>query len=1367
MPIKPTKDASITSRSHLTGETGDSSKPARSPEPTAQISGHGNSPSPQNSGRLLNQLGETLRADDPAKIVKYTSVLGNALLADGITADRRLVKIRSKTEHLPSMHQSSPPSDNIDDNIDDEDDDDDEFFDARETLDPPDTQSEVLDSTRIDLTTSGPKEAAESALEESGSAPSVKMYRYVTGMISDSLRHLVEGITGKNVNQFLQFSSEVYRDKKPKTFTIKKLTLPDTDNSYCINNASITIHSVKLSEKNRVQIQLSVDGTMQYPSATGETIAGKVKISHSTLDLTFDQEDIPQLLTTGSIAPLIKKIASSYLYAKLPGWKDFASGVKKMLGRATPESQAGPSIGELIAEKLKINQIALLDADIHVDVARQDAPGIRGELDLKSDKINAVLSEDSSSIQCTNTEARLSGNQYAGLLPFSLSTVVQDNFPRLEDGHTSLGIKAPDISIKQEEKGTTVAVPEGILNSEGDIEIENGRLQGVEFGTFDREKANIIAAKVSDITADRIKLPAGSLNMSGTEEGSLNIHEAQLTLMNPVTEPTDAALSTATTTQETTGISLLKRVGKSLVGWIQGTAEKPIKPDIKTSSADPSASVLALQAGSINGDIRGNLNVNGKLEGLGLLIDSQADTIHLQTEQTEITQASLTPIPDNPTDEVLNSPVFKGSTKQIKLTAPKQASPAQPTTITIQQVRGDIKDKEQVVEDMSAAEIELAIRAPGKDVQDIQATARGVDIRTSNIAELKGKASLSTNSARINSHLTYRLPNAHEQKRYPDKWKQLPVILQKSKTEISCESSVKCEITPANQEVPVLQANEIIAEAPSITLTTAEDPQSAHDATGKSQGNRLGGEFTADSITAKGSISQLASDRQIKDTCNTLIAETPELKESIKKLDNLVILPNTSDHLEQAPSPGSIYLHKPSITFMKEERELVAEVKAAKAKAVVEGSNSPASGELKGLTLELKQESDNRQIKLHTDRIQASTKVMTKNELPLDLSVDNLTFASESRQIADESKQPANENKPQLSETQMVNIDDIQFSAGDTHQTDRLNVNVRAHKLAAARNSNTNQPDLLAVNASYLLANNIADTENKNTSIKLSNVRTTLEYGEEVKVCSSLDSEHSTIKLNNLPELVETVQRDLLNRKEGKLPVEMDMTTDIKPGTELTGTVNAKCKGNIGDVIAYFIPAIKRPAYQSLLTFISQIGKRLHFEIKMKDIPVEKAQINIATLMQKTEIKLKFKGSLGWLFKPFLAFTSIFSRSVITRRLHASSKSVDTRGFISLRDFLTKSSVHLVSGESLPALHIPSSLPYLQRLQNEFALNSSRTEVDKQAFIAALGEQKQAAVGSNGASGSEIEAIVTKHGLPKTTEDLNAIYRELGFSKTG
>ena len=1353
MPTIPPENSSIKHPHPLTGTAEHPSRSAEDLEVKAQISTHGNR-TPQSSRRLLNQLNDKLQDNNPAQIVEYTSVLSNALLADGITSDRRLVNIRNKTEHLPSMHQSSPP-------INDLDDDDDEFFDAKETLDSPGTQSEISDTTHTDRVSSNSKASVESTLEESDSTMSKTIYRYITGMISDSLYDLVRGITGKNVNQFLQFSSEVYRDKKPKTFTIKKLTLPDTDNSYCINNASVTINSVKLPDSNRVQIQLSIDGTMEYPSATGETITGKVKVTNSTLDLTFDHDDIPQLLVSGSIAPLIKKIAGSYLYAKLPGWQDFKSSVNKMLGRATPEAQAGPGISELIAEKLKIKQIALLHADVHVDAARKDAPGIRAGLDLKSDEISAVLSEGATSISCINTEAGLSGSQCAGLLPFALSTAVQNNFPRLLDEHTSLNIKAPEMTIKRENKGTTVAVPECTLNTEGDIEIENGQLQDVQFGMFDREAANIMTAKVKNITAGKVRLPIGSLNMPGTEEGSLNINDTKLTLLHPIkqeqSEQADATLPTATTAQETTGISLLKRVGKSLVSWIKGTPEKSGSTGTETSSTDPSASVLAWHAGSVDGDIRGGLNFNGKLKGAGLLIDSHSNEIHLQTKQTEITQASLASTADTSTDEAWNSPVFTGSTQQIELTVPKQASPAQPTTILIQQVSGGIQDEEQAVEDMSVKEIKLAIQTPGEDVMGIQANARDINAHTSNIAGLKGKASLSTSSAQIKSQLTYHhLPGANKQNSYSDKPKQVPAVLQKSETEIRCDAPVKCKITPENSEIPALQADEIIAEAPVITLTSAIDPQSAHDSE-KSQGNSLNGEFTAASITVNGRVSQLATDRQIKDTCNTLIAETPELKKSIETLDDFVVLPKTSDHLEKTPSDASICLHEPSITFMQKEKELIAEVKTTTAEVVVKGSSAPASGQLKGLTLEVKQASDNQQIKLHTDNIQANTNIMTENGLPLDLSVKNFTFASENRQIADESK-------PQLSELQAVNIDDIQFSAGDTGQTDRLNVNVSARELAIARNSRTDQPDTLAVNVSHLSASNFTGTEDsKNTSVELSNVHTMLEYGEDIKVCSSLDSEHSKIKLNNLPELVQTVRKELLDRNERMLPVEVSMTTDITAGAELTGTVNATCKGNIGDVIAYVIPFIKRPAYSSLLSVISHIGKRLHFQINMEKIPVEKAQINITTLMKKTEINLKFKGSLGWLFKPFLVFTAIFSRPIITKSLYAASQSVDTGGFISLTDFLTKNRVQFVSGDSLAALQFPSSLSYLQHLQNELALNSSRTEVDEQAFIEALCEKKQAVAASTETLRSEVEGIVAKYGLPGTTEDLKAIYRELGL----
>lgn len=1338
--------------------------------------------------RLLEQINDA-HTTSPTQTVAYSAKLNALLLAEGITGDERLVNIERSGAPLPSVGQK-----NITIPLEE----DDDFFDAlAEPYNVQQSSPKQTESYARQLY-SAAKSAVGTAVTGTAKfltqAPAI--YIAILNKAASKIASKgLKGIEGHDINQLMISMNEAHTQNKPQTIHLNKLTFLKLDPSYNLTNATVTLHEVSTTDPTKgyhqVRVKVSITADAEYPSPDGGMVRGRIEINEAQLDLNFEHEQvIRKLLTSANVVTTAAQLFGSLAYSKLPGVPGWQR-VKNMAGWG--QDPQAPVSSPSLKSLLMPTALKMKNADIHMALQSKDHPGLQAQFNLKNGEIAYNFTEKLGYLTCKNSQLSLSGEQCAKLMPFTLKKNLEENFPFFKHDHTSLEVTIPDLVLKNEKDNLVVVIPEAAVESKGDLNIHNGRIEDLRVGVFKQPTGSLIASvKAKKLSANHAMVPACSLKLPFEESGKVSVKDANLTFIHsPVSTKTSAA-------------KLIKKEGQSLYqrlkGWV-GLNTAPNKLPARSDKNDDANKLLTFSAASVEADIHGDINFNGELKDFGLMFDSQAEKLHLDVSQlaTEKTSLGKSPEPVSETDEVKVPLTLEGTANDIHLVMPTKRQPDEAMTdieigVTHLNMSGPISTQDTRLENLK-----LTVLRPNEQEFHIMAKGREVHSGTTSIKALKGDGDFEMQEVKIESHMHQRPSTQAEKDAVENFWQKPATKIRQVTADIKTEA-VSGQLTPESSTVagdvkrsrpePVFETLQI--KSPEIHVDMSE-PEGEE---GLGTPKLITGYVNTSEISANGhpELKQLSeNDQHIIEVCQKVSEEMPELKEAMEdKLKKYNLRPE-SERQDYHPTTH-LKIATPSASFSKQGSVVSAQATvpevalsvnegpvnlsaqitgiegsynstegtsklAIKKVAVGEVSKTgsvtllPAEGkttvaEIETITLLQKKTSEeSKSTELHIGDIHAETRIEhlgTKTTVPLKLEVHN----------ADVTKS----DHPRGSDIH-VNIVKTKVATHGRSGDDHIDANLDLETVSVAANFRVKDNKLSTnIGKTNFHSNGIV-----NTDISLKNIGVAVEQTPSgVKICTHIDSEQSGIHFDNLAPL---------KRLEGAgsaLPVKFSLTPHLDQGDELTGTISAECTGNLGEACGYAAPLVKGRKSRLLFSVLKHVCKAMDFKVSVERVPINKGNINVGALMKHIHIDVSFKGKLSWLFRPVLAIAQSVTGYTMRKRFSSMSNSgvVDTQGYVSLTQLLAKNNIHIVTQETMQPVAIPMTTSQVRTALNHLHLHQPLPmDWDEESFRAGIITELEKIYGEDTTLEEDFKSLaaqfVKKHGYPKTVEEFDLVMEDL------
>lgn len=1275
---------------------------------------------------VSDKINILLDSSDSASAIALAAEVNKTLLSDGITNDQRLVNVHASNKKFSATSATKTQHHSCVESVEDE------FFDALVDLeaDTPDTEN-TFSSPKKTLETDeappqkSPDEHTTTYASRIFNATKTftgltKLYDSILEMAESLLNKFVTGIKGSDINDLLVAMNKVHTDSQPQELCLQKITLPFLDPSYQLSNAKIILHEVSTPDSTQgykhVRIKITIDADVQYPSPDGTMISGHLQLDNTTFDLNFTHDQfIKQLLTSANIITTVAQTCGSLLYPKMPGLPGMHT-IKSWLG--WENKTITPEVAPTLKSLLKPRAITLSDVNLHTTLSDTSDPNLTADFHLKADYL-AYNPEEACYLHAENTEVSLNGNQCAKLLPFSMDDSLVTQLPFFHYDRTATTITLPQLTVKNELDNQVVIIPQASINTQGDIDIKNGKIEDLRLGLFTQPSGNkVTALRAGKITTDHLHIPAASFNVPIDEQGAVSLEDMNITLITSGT-PSKTLDKNLLQQEAPTLLQRLKGMGW---GWIYSNAKAKKSEEAVEEKQHEPQKMLTLSAKTINGDLSGPVNFTGQVENFGLQVGETRD-IHLHANAAQMTKLHFQnkETQGAAKDSKEEAPVaplnFSGTVGKVHLKASADMPPgAAVAEVDIDQAKLEISGPVNV-SDTDLQQINIKVMPPEqKDIQiKVSATSAFGHIQTDQLKSVE----CCVDKLSVDTHIL-RVPTTEQEKAAVEKfWQRPESVVNKTTVDIKAET-ITANAAPVASFMEALPLiDNLTIENPNLHLEISQADIDTEADSASTSGTVIQGNFNAEKA-ATGFHRQinLSDERQhvitmCRDITDKMTEQAPELKEALK----IQLQRYESSPEEQTPNltTGTVAVEHPVVEFKHHSGQLDAKTTLPEIQVALAGSaintqttvhntqakynSAEGSAELNIDAVKVQQLSKDKTFLctpkkqdtpvIRVDKISLQqkhnpqTKEKTVQLQVAKLSTDMDVVSGENSQKislqAAVSKTSMNNTHSSESDKTQLYVDSVNANVEIHNDTTPLNVSLEAKHLCAMAETKK-QDSEVACDVEKIVLQAKASNATTQSQIVLKDIGFNAQKtAEKIEICPHINHQESNIALNNLSSLIQQLNQKPADGSKKAFPVRFNLSTNLHKTDELTGTLDVQCEGNIGEIVDYTLSETKTTGTtKMLLSCIKVAGKLFRFNFEFKKLPITKGRISINDITDHLHMTLSFRGRMPFLLRPTVVLIQSMLGIVVRRQISGLNKTdfVDTEGNISVIKFLKARGIH-------------------------------------------------------------------------------------------
>ena len=1203
---------------------------------------HGTEYDKANTGtaqRLLTQINQT--PDNTQKdIIRYGSSLNASLLADGVTPSERFVSTHSTS--TSSIHAS--PS----------------ITQAKE--------SKILDAliqkTKILVKSSKtPIPRVETQEHTTSYFKSYfnffpKSYKFLLKKAASLLnKHVIKGIQGQDINNFLVAMSHVYKTKTPRRIHCKALTFPGFDPSYTLTDADIVLHEISTPDPSKgfkkIRVKASIQANIEYPSASGKMVKSTFNMQETVIELEFQHAHvIEKLLDSANIASTAITLIKSLTYAKLPGipgWqhvKRWAGWENTKKAEFKESVESTPNITSMLMPK----SVSIQDMTLNLKGHNQDAAEQNAELALHFDTLHYDATHSNSELSGENIACSFTGNHCVGLLPASIAQSTAQLVPQLQHGHTNVQLAIPKMTLKNKEEGTVIAASKIYARTQGDIRLDNGMATDVQLGFFKQSTgSHVMAVRASQLLCPHVVIPAqpiiipkedrfdgdsyaqpgasitvpgASFGLHTTEEGSLEAKNIQLTFIQSTDDTPNAS-----------NAELLGHIGQSVyrrvTGWVQRLSRLVPQKHVSDIASQKTRQITTFCAQEINADISGKngVKVKGQFQHAGLVVDSQSGHLSLSTEKSRLEHLQLLQplLHKSHTDHDAHAPILlQGEVDELHIhISPEKLNEKTPCcTIEATRPRGSLDATVVKIDRIDTPKLTVDVANPSlNDWHLLIKTGKSIEAALSS-SETQVTANIKSQSATLNTHLLFDQNNTLS-----------------SITNHATTSELHAHVTPPppglpHQDIITTQAatlgDHIEVEHPEVTfnMQLGQDPKQLYDG--------VDVQFDASRVHTKGKTAvdfSFYDQQKLNETYTLLQKETEEkLQQAIQQqLGSYVMTPPNKP--TAAAQEAEFHLEKPHVSIAHHPNGTNAKVTIPKISAQLQDAQSAMN------------------IEVQIDDVEAHHTQSQKNKLQ-QIHIPNIDIVTT----------PSHKDDTTPTTHIHLNARNVTATKKASNESQRLRVHAH-HANVTAKNTNHSPEKYLSVDELALEMQTRKDTMQftahthhlqgkspllPNTSIELNNAGVSVSrIGTQTKIQHHIDHKNSHIRLNNLTVLLDLIRQKRTGQQVKTLPIDFELTPVFGEKDRLIHAINVDCSGDIGMLVQHYTSHMRSKPARLFASLLSYATSKLNFHVLVSNAPIQNNCIPLGQLMKHTHFTLEYRGMFAWLFKPLSYGLHWFTRGAL------------------------------------------------------------------------------------------------------------------------
>ncbi len=1316
--------------------------------------------------QLLDQI-QSGHTNSPKETVDYCKKLNSVLLTEGITHDERLVTTLPDTKPLATSSSK----------VQDEDEDE-EFFDAQEYIEEK--------SVYVDPEPEETKLPEKSRLSKLMGDPYQKLMNYIAGKITVKGLH---GLKGDDLNLILVAMNKVHTSGTPQLVKLNKLTLAKLGETYNISDAKVVLKEISTPDPEKgygkIRIRLSITGDAKYPSQDSkDVINGHIELDNIQLDLDFKHgQVIEQLLKSANIVKTAGKLLGSIAYAKMPSWQTAQNWLTWSYKKEDTSNDA------TLSSLLKPTAVEIRHIDVATTLQSTEHPELHANFTLKNDALSYSFDGKPTYGCCKGTQLSISGEHCAKLMPFNLTKSLAEAFPFFNHDHTSVSIKAPELTFKNSTDNGGILIPQIGVETEGDIGIKNGKVEDMRIGFAHQSSGSMIAAiRAKDISIDQLNLPAGSLNINVNESGSAHLKGVNATFIHSPSSNSDE--------------NLTKQEGQNLIHSVRGAVRFNVANDTPTTALTSETSVpghklFTLSATTAELDFKGDVNFDGTINQFGLMLEAEKNKLQLHAPEITCNKAKLGA---SDSEESITMPQeITGTVKDIGLTVPSEKEDAL-LELELAEAHLDLNGPIEA-KDTHMDKVRLIVRTPENMNFKVDAQVSNINSGSAKIKALERNVEFTGDDLHINTDI-YLRELTESEKIVTDQLQQAPETkIKQTKTKINAEQ-IRGNILAEKSVDGSAQPNSVFESChinkPVIHINTHEQK----DKLGTDLSHVIIGTASAATVEATGhpGLKQLSeNDQHLVAVCQNISNKLPDFKELMDhelKKHNLQLENNTSTQTVKTQLTAT----SPSASFSKHDNTINADVGAPKINLAIEEDSLQISAKMDEVKAQHNSRDGTSKLVIDHVDINEVTKAGSLKILPVpgESSVGSINQIKIRQQKKnDEDKvlevhigsaaaktdiehKTTNTTVPMEVSIHNADITKVDYKTGsDIHaniseagvtisnksEEDKINTTANTKQVAIALNLRADEKKF----AIYADNTNLHTTGLLSTDAELKNMGVSVESSPEgVKVCPHIDKEQSNIHFDNFTPLITFLEKQKADTCKDKPPVNLSLMTDFERGDELSGSVSASCDGNIGDLCAYIQPKTDNRRTKLFFSFFKFVCAKINFKISLDKAPITKGTISLLKLIEHSDIKISFKGHFSWIFAPLVAMGRLIIPSVINKQLQLLSKSdlIDTNGFVSISELMAKNYVFFSEQNDMKEIAVPVAASHIRTAYNTIKFHQKIPENwDEELFITGIISELERIYGEDEALQKTFLNVASLYlnytGVPTTAEAFENIFEFL------